>query len=121
MAKSRNQVTLEDIDRNLNNGIAGADTQRVEHLKKFQTARAAKANLYERERARLTLKYGASHPRVVSLSNKISVNRGMINEIEQERVRASVPVPDAGAQDFVTHGFVRDENGIPMRNATVAF
>jgi protocatechuate 3,4-dioxygenase beta subunit len=120
MVKNK-QVTLEEIDQNLNNGIAGADVQRAEHLKNFQTTRAAKANLYEREHARLTLKYGADHPRVSALSNKISVNRGILNEVEQERVRAAVPVPDAGAQDFITHGFVRDENGIPMRNATVAF
>ncbi|MBV9956931.1 MAG: hypothetical protein JO360_00865, partial [Acidobacteria bacterium] len=121
MAKSSKQVTLDEINQNLNNGIAGADVQRAEHLKNFQTARAAKTNLYQREQARLTLKYGADHPRVVALSNKLSVNRGIINEVEQERVRAAVPVPDAGAQDFIVHGFVRDENGMSIINATVAF
>lgn len=118
---NKNKVTLDDIDKNLNDGIAGADVQRAAHLKNFQTARVAKANLYQREDARLTAKYGANHPRVLALSNKISVNRGIINEVEQERVRAAVPVPDVNDQTFIAHGFVRDENGIAMANMTVAF
>ncbi|HEY0546170.1 MAG TPA: hypothetical protein VGC91_12390 [Pyrinomonadaceae bacterium] len=117
----KSKATLDDIEKNLDDGIAGADAQRAEHLRNFQTAREAKANLYEREQARLTLKYGADHPRVLALSNKISVNRGIVNEVEQERVRAAVPVPDVDDQTFIVHGFVRDENGIGMANMTVAF
>jgi protocatechuate 3,4-dioxygenase beta subunit len=120
MLKSK-KLTLNDIEQSLDDGIAGADVQRAEHLRNFQHTREAKANVYTREQARLTLKYGADHPRVSALSNKISVNRGIIGEVEQERVRASKPVPDADENSWIVHGFVRDENARGVMNMTVAF
>ncbi|MBV9210284.1 MAG: hypothetical protein JOZ52_06625 [Acidobacteria bacterium] len=114
-------VTIDEINKKLDEGIAGADVQRAEHLRNFQTARLAKANLYSREQQRLRQKYGPDHPRVQVLTNKMSVNRGIITEVEQERVRAAIAVPQDVGIDFITHGIVRDENGIPVRNVTVAF
>lgn len=120
MLKSK-KVTLNDIEQTLDGGIAGADVQRAEHLRNFQRTREAKNNTYAREQARLTLKYGADHPRVTALTNKISINRGIIGEVEQERVRAAKPVPESDKNSWIVHGFVRDENRRGVRNMTVAF
>ncbi len=120
MLKSK-KVTLNDIEQTLDDGIAGADAQRAEHLRNFQRTREAKHNIHAREHARLTLKYGANHPRVAALTNKMSVNRGIIGEVEQERVRAAKPVPDSDENSWIVHGFVRDENRRGLARMTVAF
>lgn len=119
MIKDKN-ISESDIERELNNGIAGADQQRAAELERLQVVRKAKANSLQREQARLSNKLGATHPRIVALNTKIKINQGLIGDLVVEAERAKTKIPDVDNKSWAAHGYVRDRkfNGVP--NLTVA-
>jgi hypothetical protein len=116
----RENITIGDIDKEVDKSIDSADGFRAEQLQSFQTVRATKASIQRRESARLTRKYGENHSRVVALTNKRAVNQGIIREVVQERERATVTPPAVDNKTWAVYGFVRDSEDKGVPNLTVA-
>jgi len=114
------KITLDDVSRGIDKGLITIDQQRVSGLERLQTVRNAKATSLGREQARLAAKYGADHPRVLALTAKVELNRGLVNDLVIETVKAKTEIPIADEGTWVLHGFVRDLNRIGLPKLTIA-
>jgi hypothetical protein len=113
-------ITVDDVSRGIDKGLNTADQHRAATLEGLQSVRNAKATSLQREQTRLTLKYGADHPRVQALTAKAALNQGLVSNLAAETVRAKTEVPIVDERTWVLHGYVRDPNGTAAPNVTVA-
>ena len=118
--KKEKKFTVEDVTREVDKSVAGADTQRGDKLESLQTVRRAKATTLSRERERLSRKLGANHPRVLGMTVKMEANRLLMRDLAVETVRARTDNPEPDAGTWVLHGYVRDNELKPAPHLTVA-
>ncbi len=114
------QIRLEDIAGGIDQGLNIADAQRGAAFERLGITRRAKDTSLRREHARLTNKYGADHPRVQVIANKIFMNQDMRIQIAEETIRAKVEVPIVDGDTWMLHGFVRNQSRQGVANLTVA-
>jgi hypothetical protein len=114
------QITLEDIARGIDKGLATADSQRGSALERLDTTRQAKDTSLRREHARLSSKYGSDHPRVQLIANKVAINQELRIQVAAETIRARTEMPIVDGNTWVLHGFVRDQFRQAAPNLTVA-
>jgi hypothetical protein len=119
MAQER-KINLDDIARGIELGVDTIDEQRAVALERLQTIRQVKATSLKREQARLALKYGDDHPRVEALTNRIAINEGFLVDVAAEAKRARTDVPVVNDNEWILHGYVRDENKKGVSGLTVA-
>lgn len=119
MAQDR-KIKLDDISRGIDSGLNTSDQQRVAALERLQTMRKAKATSLNREQQRIAIKYGAEHPRSKALAARVELNRGFINDLVIEAIKAKVEIPIVDQATWVLHGFVRDRNRTGLPDLTVA-
>jgi hypothetical protein len=114
------QITLDEIAKGIDTGLTTADLQRGTALERLDTTRQAKDTSLRREQARLSEKYGADHPRVQAISNKVVINQVFRQQVAVETVRARTEIPIVDQDTWIFHGFVRNlaQQGVP--NLTVA-
>ena len=99
---------------------AQADAARVQGLDALHRLRGAKAGLLEREKTRLTAKYGADHPRVQALAQQISVNRLLVEHVGAEAARARIAPVQADPKAWILHGRVMNDDLEGRSGLTVA-
>lgn len=119
MAQDR-QITLDDIAKGVDQGLTTADTQRGASLERLDMTRKAKDTSLQREHARLSVKYGADHPRVQAIANKVATNQEFRVQVATETIRAKTEIPVVDENSWVLHGFVRDQARQGVSNVTVA-
>jgi hypothetical protein len=109
------EIAFDDVSRELDRGIAGADKLRADQLEQLTVARQAKDTGLRREHARLTKKLGPDHPRVAAIAGRLNVNAGMKRDLTLESARARTEVPKLDETSWALLGFVRDKdlNGLP--------
>ena len=118
--KKQKQLTLEDVQREVDKNVGHADVQRGDKLERLQTVRNAKATGLRREHERLARKLGANHPRVLGLAVKMETNRLLLRDLTVETARARTETPVADEGTWVLHGYVRDQELKPVAHLTVA-
>ncbi len=114
------KITLDDISRGIDKGLDTADGQRAATLARLQSVRQAKATGLRKEQARLTLKYGADHPRVQALAARAESNQGLMRDLAIETTRAQTEIPRVDEVTWILHGYVRDRGGNGLPKLTVA-
>jgi hypothetical protein len=114
------EFAFADIAREVDSGIAGADTLRADQLERLIAARQAKEKGLKREHARLTKKLGADHPRVSAIADRLKVNEGMRRDLTLESARAHTELPQVDATTWALLGFVRDRDLQAVPGVTVA-
>ena len=119
MARAKD-VSFEEVTRELDRNIEGADTLRADRLDGLTTMRAVKEQRLKREQARLTAKLGATHPRVTEIDQRLTLNAMMIRDLKLESGRAHTPAPQVDKDTWLLHGFVRDRTLKGVPNLTVA-
>jgi hypothetical protein len=119
MSKDK-QIPLNDVSREIDNRIAGADVLRGSELERLQVVRQAKQTGMQREQTRLANKLGADHPRVAALSSRIEINNRLVQDLvtETDRSKTAIPTVDKGA--WVLYGFVRDKDRKGAPNLMIA-
>lgn len=123
MASNQTQdryISVGDIAKNVGGQISNLDGERALELDELLLLRKAKDKTLTREYNRLLNVLGPNHPRSVRLLNKIDVNRGLINDLAAEAVRAKTSLPDPNENGWVLCGFVRDKNLRGMAKVMVA-
>ncbi|HEX6622563.1 MAG TPA: carboxypeptidase-like regulatory domain-containing protein [Pyrinomonadaceae bacterium] len=120
MSSKRTEFTLEEITRELEQKVGGADKLRADGLEQLGAVRRAREAGLRREQARLTKKHGAEHPSVVAITNRLTANTGMVRDLGLEASRARVQPPRVDARGWAVHGFVRDKELKPVGGLTVA-
>lgn len=114
------EMAFDDVSRELDNGIAGADKLRADQLDRLIVARRAKDTGLKREQARLTKKLGADHPRVAAIAGRLKVNAGMQRDLTLESARARIEIPKIDETSWALLGFVRDKDLQGVPGVTVA-
>ncbi len=114
------KITVDDVSRGIDKGINTADQQRVAALERLQFVRKAKATSLQKEQARLTIKYGADHPRVQALATRVVLNQGLLGNLVAETTRAKTDIPSVDEHTWVLHGYVRDKRLTGIPNLIVA-
>ena len=67
----------EEILKKLDDTFAGLDQQRANGLEDLKTLQTVKDDAAQREKLRLTNKYGADHPRVKKIADRLNYNQGL--------------------------------------------
>ncbi len=114
------KISLDNIAESLDLGLSGVDSERKAKLDQLNSVRSIKAKQLQREKERLSKKYGENHPRVQVINTKIESNNVLIKGIEISASNAEVEVPGVNEKAWILHGFVKDNNLNPMRDITVA-
>jgi len=113
-------ISFDEVSREFDKGIEGADVLRADELLQLNTVRAVKDQRMKRERARLAAKLGANHARVAEIDNRLKINVAMMRDLKLEAAKARTPIPKVDQNTWVLHGYVRDKAHQPVLNLTVA-
>jgi hypothetical protein len=113
-------VHLSEISQLLERGVEVTDAARATGLVRLQLLRAAKIRGLQRERARLSARLGANHPRVQALASKIEMNELLTVHLGLEAERAKIDIPVPEETTWTLHGRVLDQDLAGMPRLTVA-
>ena len=117
---TQKEVSFEEVSRELDKGMAGADTFRADRLDGLTAARAVKDKRLWREQARLAQKLGPTHPHVTEIVDRLTVNAAMMRDLRLESARARTEIPQVDQNTWLLHGYVRDKDLKGVSNLTVA-
>ena len=120
MAMQQKKISFDDVSREFDQGVAGADTLRADSLGQLNSMRAVKDKRMKRERGRLAAKLGENHPRIAAIDNRLKLNAAMIRDLKLEAARARTQVPQVDNNTWALHGYVRDKAHQPASNLVVA-
>ena len=67
----------KEILKKVDDAFAGLDQQRAGGLESLKTLQTVKDDAARREKLRLTNKYGADHPRVEKITDRLNYNQGL--------------------------------------------
>jgi hypothetical protein len=118
---TQKEVSFDEVSRELDKGMAGADALRAEKLDGLTAVRGIKDQRLSRERARLEKKLGAASTRVTEIEGQLATNSTMIRDLKLESVRAHTEPPEVDKNTWMLHGYVRDKRLNGVSNLTVAF
>jgi len=114
------EIPIKDIQREVDERLAGADLVRLRGMEGLTRLRRAKSTSVAREKKRLTKKLGPKDPRVLNLERKEKVNQQMIQDLDLETDRVKTDVSGFDKEAWNLYGYVRDRNYNPVPNLTVA-
>lgn len=110
----------EQILQRLDNSFTQLEDQRLDHLIRIKLLQTSKDNALKKEQLRLSEKYGADHPRVSKINNRIYYNKLAIQEIEDEIKRADVKIPEFDSNTWMIHGRILDSDRNALEGLTVS-
>ena len=116
----RNQPSNEEIFAKLDETFDGLDTERSEGLKRMKLLQDVKTNTLVKEKIRLEQKYGADHPRVQKITNRLAYNEGAAQELDVEIERSEISAPEFDLNTWLVHGRVIDDDGNALEGLTVS-
>lgn len=109
--QENSRISLGEISQALQRGVDDADLARAAGLEGLQGIRAAKSIGMQREFMRLSEKLGDEHPRVLALADALTNNQNLIRHLAVEIDRVNTQVPIVSKDNWVVHGFVRNQDG----------
>ncbi len=104
------EKTTEKIPVKLNFAFDQMDILRREGLEDLKTFHLVKRKALEKERTRLTEKFGPDHQRVKDFEAKIQYNRDMMKDLDVVITEANIEVGAVDADTWKIHGRVFDSN-----------
>jgi hypothetical protein len=110
----------EEIYAKVDSTFTTLDTERGEGLKRMQTMHSVKNKILEKEKTRLEQKYGAGHPRVLKINNRIAYNQGAAKDLQTEIQKSEITVPEIDLNTWMVHGRVLNKENQPMQGVTVS-
>lgn len=110
----------DEIVKLLDSSIRGLDTQRYEGLLELKSIQKTKNKVLEKEKMRLEEKYGAGHPRIKKLADRIEYNIGVFRDLDAEIENAGIEIPDFDTNTWMIHGRVMNKAGEPVSGMNVS-
>jgi hypothetical protein len=110
----------EQIRQRLDSSITGLDDQRTENLKRTQLLQTNKDKALKKEQARLGKKYGADHPRVAKITNRLDYNQAALPEMKTEIERSQIKIPEFDANTWMVQGRVLNQKLTGIKGLTLA-
>lgn len=113
-------VTSAEVLRALDDRTAGADDVRQDRLVALARIGTVRNALLERELERLSVKHGEDHPLVAATTERLKVGSASVQSLGFEIQRTSLSPPKPTADAWTVFGIVRDKDGAPLSDVTVA-
>ncbi len=109
------KIPVSQVSTTLDGAVQGADQARAAGLAGLQKVRLARAAGMQRERNRLTARYGAADPRAGALARAIEADQALSRRLSLEVTRATAQAPPADPSAWIVFGYVLDANaaGVP--------
>jgi hypothetical protein len=104
----KTEFTFDEIIGKVDTSLAEIDRLRTEKLEKMAIVQQVNAKALEKERQRLSLKYGENHPRVQRLDAKLQFDRGFTSDLKVEIDKSKIQVPTVDKKTWLVHGRVLD-------------
>lgn len=114
------KIAVDDIYREVDDRLTGADEQRLKGLEGLHRARKAKSVTMNREKERLIKKLGPNHPRVKKLELKAKSNQQLIQNLYLEAERVKTDVSGFNTDAWNLYGYVRDSKQQAQPDLTIA-
>lgn len=115
------RISEEEVINRVNQTFTDLDRQRSQGLEQLKTLQSNQNAALERERLRLTNKYGADHPRVQKITARLSYNQGMFKELDREIARSQIETPPFDRNTWMVPGRVRTSQGVGVKGLTISF
>lgn len=96
------------------------DQQRTLGLEQLKRLQVNQTLSLEREQARLSQKYGATHPRTQKVTARLAYNQNLIPNLDSEIERSKIEVPALDSQTWVVQGRVLDQNYVGIPELTIS-
>ncbi|MGH7527758.1 MAG: hypothetical protein ACREMX_13765 [Gemmatimonadales bacterium] len=109
-----------DLNEVLFRASVRADALRATGLRGLEGVTRARQAGLEREHGRLAAKLGPEHPRTRALAARMENGAARLRDLKVEVARAETVAPQAGAAEWILHGYVRFKNLEPAPDLTVA-
>lgn len=110
----------DEIEKLLDASISGLDSQRYEGLLELKAIQKTKNKLLEKERARLEMKYGAVHPRLKKINDRLEYNKQVFRDLDVEIDKTAINIPAFDANTWMLHGRVINKAGEPIQGMNIS-
>jgi len=117
---SGRNIAIEQVEGTLKGAPQRLDAERGQGLTVLTRIKRAKVVQSRRERARMEIRYGADHPRVTEADARMRREHGMLVNSRAESSRTQAPRVNRDDSRWTVHGYVRNQDGVPLGNAGVA-
>ena len=117
---NRQCVGGDEIVTKVDSTFENLDQQRTQGLEQLQQVQTVQTSALQRERQRLTAKYGEDHPRVQKINTRLTYNQGAQKDLTQEIKRSKISVSQFDPKTWKGHGLILDQNEIGVQGLTVS-
>ncbi len=104
----------------INKALDDLDARRSDHLESLKRFKDVENKVRKKELERLTIKYGADHPRIQKMSNQIDFNKNISGSLAYEIERSKIAVPRFDKNTWMIHGRVLSDKFIGIEGLTVS-
>jgi len=111
--------TTDQFVNNTQHAIDQLDTNRSEQLEFTNKLLALKDKAQQKEKERLTKKYGADHPEVKRIEARLAFNQDLFPAVAANISQSNTRVEPFPVTTWRVYGFVFDANGNPVEKITV--
>jgi Transthyretin-like family len=112
----RTEFSTDEIFRIIDTSLEQTDRLRANNLDKMATVQQVNTKALEKERERLSVKYGANDARVQRIDTKLQFTQGFTRDLKVEIDKTKIQVPTVDRNTWMVHGRVlqaKDNQGIP--------
>lgn len=120
MMENNSRSSEKEILKKITESFLNSENLRAEGLRDIQFIHGIKDAALQKEHKRLVEKLGEAHPRVERIASRVRYNQGLFKELDSEIKKAEIRPPAFDLNRWMIHGFVRDKEGKPLKNVTVA-
>lgn len=114
------KISIEHIAEKVDSTMESIDGMRLKNLQNLKSVQQVKKKALEREKKRLSDKYGANHRRAKKLDAKMKLNEGLMKGIDMEIDRASIKYHPFDKLTWMVQGRVLNKNGKGIEGLTIA-
>lgn len=118
---SRINTTTDQFVTATQDAFNQLDVHRSEQLAFTNKLLALKDKAQQKEKERLTKKYGADHPEVKRIEARLAFNQELFPAVEANIKQSNIPTEPFVITTWRVYGFVYDANGRPLEKITVLF
>lgn len=114
-------INIEDIYKKTAISPETLDQLHLEKLEHMKSSQQAKNMVYDKEKVRLTAKYGANHPRVKKMDAKLNFREGFMKSLDFVIDSASIKIPAFDENTWMIYGRVLNKDLKGIKSLTVSF
>lgn len=102
----KKEFTSEQVSQKFDTGFGLFDENQKTSLQQFSGLQSIQLRLLQKERDRLSQKYGTAHPRLQQIEAKLAIANGLDQELQEAVSASQIEVPTYNPKTWRIHGCV---------------